>query len=181
MSYPIGDRRFPAIADLYQDPQGKQPREVSDAPIQFVHDVAAGATDLVMAQCDYNPGGGSYPAALTAVTWTFANGFYASQALLPDDRIWRLLVLGAAATTNAPIVAVEYTGFAGVVGWATLGQYPRYHGNVSAGPYPDAIEEMSGLVLPYGGVIYTSRSGGVDTGRLVAFAVGWPRGLSQPF
>lgn len=181
MSYSIGDRRFPAIADLYQDPRGNQPREVSDAPIQMVHQVNAGSNDIVIARADYNPGGGAYPAAMTAVTWTFANGVYADQALLPDDRSWRLLVCGAAAVTNAPLVAIEYTGFAGVIGWAGISRYPQYTGNVSGGPYPDAIPEMSGLVAPYGMVIYTQRGGAADTGRLIAFAAGWPRGMTPPF
>jgi len=179
--YQIGDRRFPEIAKMYEDPRGKEPREVSDAPIQMTHQVNVGGNDIVIARADYNPGGGAYPAAMTAVTWTFANGVYASQALLPDDRSWRILVCGAAATTTAPLVAIEYTGFAGVIGWAGLSRYPQYTGNVSPGPYPNAISDMHGLVAPYGLVLYTARGGGVDTGRLIAFAAGWPRAMTPPF
>jgi len=181
MSYPIGDRRFPAIAELYQDPRGNQPREISSAPIQMVHQVNAGSNDLAMARAYYDPGGGSYPAALTAVTFTFANGVYTDQALLPDDRVWRILACGAAATVAAPVMAVEYTGFAGVTGWPTLANHLRYDGHIDAGPYPDANPNMTGLILPYGGVLWTVRGAGVDTGRLVCQAVGWPRGMTQPF
>jgi len=180
--YQIGDRRFPEIADLYQDPQGRQPREISDAPIQMVHQVNNGSIDLVIARAHYSPGGGAFPASFTAVTFNFANGVYADQALLPDDRIWRILVCGAAAVTTAPVMAVEYTGFAGVEGWgAGLAAYPYYYGNVDSGPYPDANPDMTGLILPYGGVVYVKRGGAADTGRLTCYAAGWPRATTPPF
>lgn len=175
MSYPIGDKRFPEIADLYQDVQGKQPREVSEAPVQMVHVVNAFGTDTVLARAyaTINP-----PVAPGTIgpDFTFENGRVfpgpTPTPALSSTMSWRIVRLGCSVATFP--VRVGFVPFIdrnnNTVAAGSDAVFNEYA--VQPAAYVQHRADWDGFVAPYGGYFWFTGVGGAALVTLRVTVIG---------
>ena len=160
MAYRIGDRRFPWIARFFEDPDGREPREVSDGPIQHVNVVnPAGAEEVSVYATPssvFAAGGQTTPYFVSNSDLLQTNGdiMVAGTAFqnLPGYYAWEIVAAAVKQNSVAETMYVAYNS----------NFYEEASGRVEGGWFavtpPVAnqytpVTDMLGLVLPYGGTI----------------------------